>query len=62
MLPRFSAKLTWASEEGDRSQDTSGVTPFQMTFKASFVVVLYTLISDLVSHNYNYRKESLVLL
>ncbi|CAO2584211.1 Type 2 DNA topoisomerase 6 subunit B-like, partial [Lemmus lemmus] len=33
VLPRFSAKLTWASEEGDRSQDTSGVTPFQMTFK-----------------------------
>ncbi|XP_049993544.1 type 2 DNA topoisomerase 6 subunit B-like [Alexandromys fortis] len=33
VLPRFSAKLTWASEEGDRSQDTSGITPFQMTFK-----------------------------
>ncbi|XP_038190450.1 type 2 DNA topoisomerase 6 subunit B-like isoform X4 [Arvicola amphibius] len=35
VLPRFSAKLTWASEEGDRSQDTSGVTPFQMTFQVN---------------------------
>uniref|UniRef100_A0A8C2QIJ5 Uncharacterized protein n=1 Tax=Cricetulus griseus TaxID=10029 RepID=A0A8C2QIJ5_CRIGR len=34
VLPRFSAKLTWASEEGDHSQDTSSVTPFQVIFKA----------------------------
>ncbi|KAL1787321.1 type 2 DNA topoisomerase 6 subunit B-like isoform X2 [Sigmodon hispidus] len=33
VLPRFSAKLTWASEEGSHSQDTSGRTPFQMIFK-----------------------------
>uniref|UniRef100_A0A8C6W3K5 Uncharacterized protein n=1 Tax=Nannospalax galili TaxID=1026970 RepID=A0A8C6W3K5_NANGA len=33
LLPRFSAKLTWTSEEGGCSQDTSGVTPFQMSFE-----------------------------
>ncbi|CAH6793506.1 Gm960 [Phodopus roborovskii] len=33
VLPRFSAKLTWASEEGDCSHDTSNVASFQMIFK-----------------------------
>ncbi|XP_052616064.1 type 2 DNA topoisomerase 6 subunit B-like [Peromyscus californicus insignis] len=33
VLPQFSAQLTWASEEGDHSQETSGRTPFQMIFK-----------------------------
>ncbi|XP_057581545.1 type 2 DNA topoisomerase 6 subunit B-like isoform X8 [Hippopotamus amphibius kiboko] len=33
VLPGFSAKLNWTSEEASYSQDTSGVTPFQMIFE-----------------------------
>ncbi|XP_037695229.1 type 2 DNA topoisomerase 6 subunit B-like [Choloepus didactylus] len=33
ILPVFSAKLTWTSEEASCSEDTSGVTPFQMIFE-----------------------------
>ncbi|XP_054426665.1 LOW QUALITY PROTEIN: type 2 DNA topoisomerase 6 subunit B-like [Pteronotus mesoamericanus] len=33
ILPGFSAKLNWTSEEASYSQDTSRVTPFQMTFE-----------------------------
>ncbi|XP_032270367.1 type 2 DNA topoisomerase 6 subunit B-like isoform X5 [Phoca vitulina] len=33
ILPGFSAKLNWTSEEASYSQDISGVTPFQMIFE-----------------------------
>ncbi|XP_034869254.1 type 2 DNA topoisomerase 6 subunit B-like [Mirounga leonina] len=33
ILPGFSAKLNWTSEEASYSQDLSGVTPFQMIFE-----------------------------
>uniref|UniRef100_A0A8C3W6L3 TOP6B like initiator of meiotic double strand breaks n=1 Tax=Catagonus wagneri TaxID=51154 RepID=A0A8C3W6L3_9CETA len=33
ILPGFSAKLNWTSEEAGCSQDTSGVTSFQVTFE-----------------------------
>ncbi|XP_040495422.1 type 2 DNA topoisomerase 6 subunit B-like [Ursus maritimus] len=33
ILPGFSAKLNWTSEEASCSQDISGVTPFQMIFE-----------------------------
>ncbi|XP_044921506.1 type 2 DNA topoisomerase 6 subunit B-like isoform X8 [Mustela putorius furo] len=33
LLPGFSAKLNWTSEEASYSQDISGVTPFQMIFE-----------------------------
>uniref|UniRef100_A0ABI8ASN6 Type 2 DNA topoisomerase 6 subunit B-like n=1 Tax=Felis catus TaxID=9685 RepID=A0ABI8ASN6_FELCA len=33
ILPGFSAKLNWTSEEASSSQDISGVTPFQMIFE-----------------------------
>ncbi|XP_016063752.1 PREDICTED: uncharacterized protein C11orf80 homolog [Miniopterus natalensis] len=33
ILPRFSAKLSWTSEEVSYSQDIPRVTPFQMTFE-----------------------------
>nr|XP_031546800.1 type 2 DNA topoisomerase 6 subunit B-like isoform X7 [Vicugna pacos] len=33
ILHGFSAKLNWTSEEASYSQDTSGVTPFQMIFE-----------------------------
>ncbi|KAF5920844.1 hypothetical protein HPG69_006155 [Diceros bicornis minor] len=39
ILPGFSAKLNWTSEEASCSQDISGITPFQMIFEAGFVVV-----------------------
>ncbi|XP_032213467.1 type 2 DNA topoisomerase 6 subunit B-like isoform X7 [Mustela erminea] len=33
LLPGFSAKLNWTSEEASYSQDITGVTPFQMIFE-----------------------------
>uniref|UniRef100_A0A673U2S1 Chromosome 11 open reading frame 80 n=1 Tax=Suricata suricatta TaxID=37032 RepID=A0A673U2S1_SURSU len=33
ILPGFSAKLNWTSEEASYSHDVSGVTPFQMIFE-----------------------------
>ncbi|KAM4846202.1 type 2 DNA topoisomerase 6 subunit B-like [Thomomys bottae] len=58
ILPIFSAKLTWTSEESSLSQDKSGVTPFQIIFEVD--VKSRTLMTDCLVIKHFLRKIIMV--
>ncbi|XP_048215598.1 type 2 DNA topoisomerase 6 subunit B-like [Perognathus longimembris pacificus] len=58
ILPAFSAKLTWTSEESSWSQDKSGVTPFQITFEVD--ETSRTLVTDCLVIKHFLRKIIMV--